>query len=373
MLQNKIYQNFIIEILKSFFVILIGLSLIALTVRAVNFLELIVENGYSVATYFKYSLLNLFGLAPKFIPLSFLLSLSIFILKHLQDSEFIILYTSGVKKSIIVRIFFFVSVLILCFYLILSVFITPLALNKSRQILSNQNFNSFLPTIRTQQFSDSFKGFVFFVEKKVKNEVRNIFLVDRGKNFKNLSSNNAEVSSTTIIAKTGIIEDKKIFLFNGKIINSKNDLTDEIVSFEQLTVNLDNLATTTIKQPKIQETSTFALLDCLIAQNQDTKFCNKESKKEILPTLNRRIIIPFYIPVISLICCFLLIKKNKKSLQKISVFVFSLIILLFTEIAVRYTGLNNLLMIAFICLPFFLIFSMYLMLIRNFTKENKFT
>ena len=162
MLQNKIYQNFIIEILKSFFIILFGLSVIALTVRAVNFLELIVENGYSVAPYFKYSLLNLFGLAPKFIPLSFLLSLSIFILKHLQDSEFIILYTSGVKKSIIVRIFFFVSVLILCFYLILSVFITPLALNKSRQILSNQNFNSFLPTIRTQQFSDSFKGFVFF-------------------------------------------------------------------------------------------------------------------------------------------------------------------------------------------------------------------
>ncbi len=373
MLQNKIYQNFIIEILKSFFVILIGLSLIALTVRAVNFLELIVENGYSIGTYFQYSLLNLFGLAPKFIPLSFLLALSIFILRHLQDSEFIILYTSGVKKNIIVKIFFFVSVLILCFYLVLSIIVTPLALNKSRQILSNQNFNSFLPTIRTQQFTDSFKGFIFFVEKKVNNEVQNIFLLDNGKNFKNLSSNNAEVNATAIIAKTGIIEDKKIFLFNGKIINSKNDLTDEIVSFEQLTVNLDNLATNTIKQPKIQETSTFTLLDCLISHNQDSKFCNKEFKKEILPTLNRRIVIPFYIPVISLICCFLLIKKNKKSLQKISVFISSFIILLFTEIAVRYTGLNSFLMITFICLPFFLILTIYTILIRNFSNENKFT
>ena len=58
MLQNKIYQNYIIEVLKTFLVILFGLSTIALTVRAVNFLDLIVESGYSVAIYFQYSFLN---------------------------------------------------------------------------------------------------------------------------------------------------------------------------------------------------------------------------------------------------------------------------------------------------------------------------
>ena len=72
MVQNKIYQNFFIEIFKTFLMILFGLSLIALTARAVSFLDLIVENGYPVATYFQYSLLNLFGIAPKFIPLAFL-------------------------------------------------------------------------------------------------------------------------------------------------------------------------------------------------------------------------------------------------------------------------------------------------------------
>ena len=102
MLQNKIYQNFLKEIFKTFFVILFGLSIIALAVRAVSFLDLIVNNGYPVTTYFQYSLLNLFGIAPKFIPLSFLLALTSFILKHQQDSEFIILWTSGVKKISIV-------------------------------------------------------------------------------------------------------------------------------------------------------------------------------------------------------------------------------------------------------------------------------
>ena len=72
MLQNKIYQNYLIEIFKTLITILFSLTLIAWTVRAVNFLDLIVDSGYPVSTYFAYSLLNLFGLIPKFIPISFL-------------------------------------------------------------------------------------------------------------------------------------------------------------------------------------------------------------------------------------------------------------------------------------------------------------
>ena len=167
MLQNKIYQNFIKEILKTFFVILFGLTIIAWTVRAVNFLDLIVENGYSITTYFQYSALNLLGILTKFIPLSFLLSLIIFIIKKIQEKEFTILWTSGIKKLTLVNLFFVVSIFILFLYLIFSTFITPMALQKSRSLLNEENFNSFLPTIRIQQFSDSFEGFTFFVEKKI--------------------------------------------------------------------------------------------------------------------------------------------------------------------------------------------------------------
>ena len=167
MLQNKIYQNFLIEIAKNFIVILFGLSIIALTVRAINFLELIVDSGYPIITYFKYSFLNLFGIAPKFIPLAFLLSLMIFILKHVQNSEFVILWTSGVKKIKIVNLFFILSVLISVFYLFFSIFFTPFALNKSRLLLGNDQLNSFLPIVKTQQFTDSFEGFTFIVEKKL--------------------------------------------------------------------------------------------------------------------------------------------------------------------------------------------------------------
>ena len=70
MLQNKIYQNFSLEIVKTFIIILFGLSIIAWTVRAVNFLDLIIESGYSIFTYFQYSF-KFFGIATKFIPCPF--------------------------------------------------------------------------------------------------------------------------------------------------------------------------------------------------------------------------------------------------------------------------------------------------------------
>ena len=142
MLQNKIYLNFIKEILRSFLVILFGLTLIAWTVRAVNFLDLIVESGYSVSTYFQYSILNLFGILTKFIPLAFLLSLMIFIVKQIQEKEFLILWTSGVKKIKIINLFFFISIFVLMFYLVFSTLITPLALNESRTIIRQNNFDN---------------------------------------------------------------------------------------------------------------------------------------------------------------------------------------------------------------------------------------
>ena len=372
MLQNKIYLNFIKEISKTFLVVLLGLSLIALTVRAVSFLELIVENGYPVGTYFKYSLLNLFGIAPKFIPLSFLISLTIFILKHLQDGEFIILWVSGVKKIQLVNLFFFMSVFVLIIYLIFSSFLTPMALNKSRKLLGQDQLNSFLPTIRAQQFSDSFKGFTFFVDKKIEKEIQNIFLFDKGNNLKNLSPNISKASSTTIIAKNGIVEKKKLILFSGQIISSQKDTNkDQVIKFEQLNVDLGKLSTSTIKQPKIQETSTFKLLKCFKIFSSQNENCKEDFKKEIIPNLIRRTVLPLYIPIIALICSLLLIKSRKIYFNKMSIFSYSFALLLFIELAIRFTGLNVFMKLFFISFPFFLISVFYLFLINKFAKETK--
>ena len=140
--KTKIYLNFTIEIFKIFLIVLFGLSMIALTVRAVNFLDLIVDSGY-LYLFISIFTFELTWNIVKFIPLSFLISLSVFILKHSQDNEFIILWTSGVKKLSNCKFIYFYIVYCSNYSFIIFDFLTPSLLNKSRSILNDNNFNSF--------------------------------------------------------------------------------------------------------------------------------------------------------------------------------------------------------------------------------------
>ena len=59
--------------------------------------------------------------------------------------------------------------------------------------------------------------------------------------------------------------------------NSKN----EIIKFEQLNINLENLQPGTITQPKLQETSTFKLIQCMNNSiEEDVGYCRESAKKE---------------------------------------------------------------------------------------------
>ena len=217
-----------------------------------------------------------------------------------------------------------------------------------------------------------FESLTLIVEKKINNKIQSIFLHDSGNNLKNLSSNSSEIQETTIISENGIVEKNKMILFNGQIISAKKNSNNEIIKFEQLNIDLGNLNTMTIKEPKIQETSTFVLLGCLFKKKIESAYCNKEFKKEILTTLNRRrIILPLYIPVIALVSALLLIKSERIYFNRVSVFLYSFTILLFTELAVRLTGKNDFILFSFIIMPFILMSILYFTLNFLFTKESK--
>ena len=372
MLQNKIFYNYLIEIFKTFLLILFGLSLIALTIRAVNFLDLIVENGYPTSIYFSYSFLNLFGLFPKFIPLSFLIAIFLFIYRHIENSEFLILWTSGLKKINLVNLFFNSSLIVLSFYLIFSIYITPLMLNKSRQLLANDKYNSILPTLKTNEFNDSFKNLIIFVEEKFENKVKNVFIQDNGNYLKKLTPNSSKNQITNIIANEGIVQKKELFLINGQIISfNKQSKKNEIIKFDQLGINFLDIDTNQIKQPKIQETSTNELFKCVFKNELNNNFCNNESKKEIIPALNRRLSLPLYIPVISLLCSLLIMKSKKIYYKKSIIFSYCFVLLVIIELCIKYTGLNYITQIIFLIIPFILSVFLYIFLNGTFSKEYK--
>lgn len=161
-------------------------------------------------------------------------------------------------------------------------------------------------------------------------------------------------------------------MINGQIISTKHNDETDIVKFEELNIDLSELNSFTIKKPKVQETNTLALLNCFKkGSNLILKYCREDFKKELYPVLNRRLVLPFYIPIISLLCSFLLIKSKNKYFNKFSIFCYCFLILLFAELSVRYTGLSSSIRISFFILPIVLTLVFYSLLTYRFSKEFK--
>ena len=317
MFSNKIYRHFFGELSKYFFLVLFTLSIIVWAVQAVNFLDLIVEDGHAVSVYLNYSLLNISKILTKFIPLSFLLALFLTILKFEEDREFMILWTAGLNKMNVVNFFLMVSILVTVLQLVFAAVINPNVLNYSRGLIRSSNLDFVSSIIKTNQFNDTVEGLTIYIQEKDENDLmKNIFIRDDNQVLKGLESSK-DASNLTIYAKTGKIEKRGsnyLSLENGTIQTQNKDEDIQSINFKKTRLLLQGMKTKGIIQPKIQETSSQILMQCLFIENEKTQLLNcpkKKSKIDTLAEINRRFGMPLYIPFIASLCSFLLISRNE--------------------------------------------------------------
>ena len=128
-MKNKIYTYFFLEFCRYFIIILFAVSAIVWTVQAVNFLDLVTNDGHAFNVYFTFSALGIPKIITKLIPFSFLVAIILTLLKLEKDNELIILWTSGLNKIKIVNLILRISILILVIQIILASAITPTFLN----------------------------------------------------------------------------------------------------------------------------------------------------------------------------------------------------------------------------------------------------
>ena len=384
MLSNKIYKHFFLELSKYFFLVLFTFSAIVWAVQAVNFLDLIVEDGHAVSLYLKYSLLNIPKILTKFIPLSFLLALVLTILKFDSENELIILWTSGLNKIKIINFFLKIALIVTLIQLFLAAFINPNVLNYSRSLIKNSDLDLISSTIKTNVFNDTLEGLTMYVEEK--NELgimKNVFIRDDAHRLSAIE-NQEKTESLTIFAKRGRLnsETKNSLILENGVIHSENKSKEiQVIKFKKTELFFDNLKTKSIIYPKIQETSSKILLNCffkktthnLLKGHQDLKCQTEEERVEILAEINRRFGMPLYIPLLALLSSFLLISREEskvKSWYKYFYFGLAFIILITAEILVRYSGKSLTHGLFYYLLPFLCVPVVYIELVRRFYYEN---
>ena len=372
-MKNKIYRYFFSEFIRYFTVTLFALTSIIWTIQAVNFLDLVTDDGHAFRIYLFYSFLTIPKKITKLIPFSFLIASILTILKLEKDNELIILWTSGLNKIRIVNLIFYISLIIMLFQLLMSTFITPKTLNISRKLLKNSELQFVSSLLKEKQFNDTLKGLTIFVDKKnYDGTYENIFIRDEGKLLTQVSS-----GSSTIFAKSGYVneDEKSLILFNGNIQRTEPDKSVSIVKFEKTSLNLSGLSTKSISEPKIQETSTIQILRCLQSKNIILHNCNptKKTRMDTKIEINKRFGMPFYIPLLALICCFLLDSRRDRKIYNLNKYIYffvGFIILEAAEISVRYSGISWDHTFMYYLVPAGMIPLLYFILIRKFKYEN---
>ena len=373
-MKKTIYKYFFYEFVIYFTVTLFALAAVVWTVQAVNYLDLVTEDGHAFITYFYYSLLTLSKVLTKLIPFCFLTAIILTIIKFERDNELIVLWTSGLNKIHVVNLIFRISVLVMLLQLLLTNIFNPTLLNFSRTLLKNSQLQFIPSLLKEKQFNDAVDGLTIFIEKKDENQIyKNIFIRDDGK----ILSKIAGSSSSTIFAKSGHMseDEKNLILYNGNIQKLNEDGGVSIIQFQKTTLNLSGISTKSISEPKMQETPTMQILRCLTQNNTARHNCD-DSKKSMMDTkieINKRFGMPIYIPLISLISCFLLTsRKDKKMfyLNKYIYFFIGVLILVLAEIMVRYSGISWNHTIIYYLLPIGTAPLFYLALIRAFKYEN---
>ena len=379
MLKNKIYNYLATEIAKSFIIILFAFTAIAWTVKAVNFLDLMVEDGYGIGIYLKYAIINITSIITRFIPLAFLLSVIIAIIRFERQQELLILWTVGISKIKIVNLLFFLAVIVTIFQIFFAILITPTALNKSRSLLRETSLKEISSIIKSNAFSDSFQNVTFYVDKKnEKGEMINIFIRDNTNILSTIVSESEGTNNTTIVAEKGVINNYKLILFDGIIQTQNNIGKIKNIEFKKTELSIDSFVTRTIIEPKIQETSTILLLKCLFKKNNlniITSNCPfDKNKKDVIENLSRRIGMPFYIPLVSLFASFLLIKSKNKKFNFLNRYIYFLIgffILIFAEIMVRFSGLSTTNFVIYFLFPILLMPTIYYSLMKSMLSEHQ--
>jgi len=341
-MKKILFRKILLDCLKFFLLTILGVSTIVWVFQAVNYLDIMVEDGRNYSVYFNYTILIFPKIISKIYPFALFLSFYYVLSKYEKNNELLIFWNHGISQLQVINFFLKASFALMIIQILLLTFLVPKTQDMARSILRNSNINFYDNFLKPKKFNDVIKNVTMYTEKKTLNgTLENIYI----KKFSN--ANEFEI----LLARTGVIKNKNnkqvLTLFNGQNIKSKNNNIDSF-TFSEFDFNLSSLQSNTTTYKKTQENSSISLINCFKNLNSNDKKNNQISKIEncsiqnlssISQELYKRMIIPLYIPTLVLAVLILIIisRGNLNYLKlKSLIFILGIFIIVFSEMSLRF-------------------------------------
>ena len=369
-MKKMLFRKLLVDYLSFFLIALLSSSIVVWVFQAVNYLDIMIEDGRDYTIYINYSLLNFPKILSKLFP--FVLFFSIFHItsKFESNNELIILWNFGVTKIELINFIFRFSLILMMIQIIFSSLIIPKSQDMARSFLRTSTVNFFGNFIKPQRFNDTIKNVTIYSEKKdIEGNLYNLYLK------KQLDKNNFQIT----YAKKGVFKEFNnipvLVLYDGATITGKNDKITNF-SFSKSDFPLNNFKSNATTYKKTQELSSFQLFQCLqflktkknIKIKKKIENCTIKNLQNIYKELYKRFIIPFYIPLLVLIP-FLLVLSSKENANysklKTITFLIGLFFIIFSETTIKLISTTYLKNFVISLMPFLLLIFLYLIFFKK--------
>jgi len=378
-MKKILFRKLLSDCLSFFFITLFSASIIIWVFQAVNFLDIMIEDGRDYLVYINYSLLNFPKIVSRVLPFVFFFSFFYVITKYELNNELIIFWNFGVNKFEFFNFFFKFSILLVIFQIVLVAVIVPKAQDTARSFLRSSSVNILENFIKEKKFNDTIKGVTIYSDSKGDDgSLNNIYL----------KKQNTKQNFQITYAKKGILKkinnNQILELFNGETISVINNRTTRF-KFSKSDFNFQNLETNTTTYIKTQEVRTDKLLKCYLRLEKISLFnintndiiitnCLPANLNNVLKELYKRIIVPFYLSILMMVLLFLTL-KSKENINylryRILIFLFGIITLIGSEMTLKFITNNLIDNLMIMAIPLFLVILLYLIFFTYLAIEKQ--
>ena len=380
-MKKILFRKLLFDCLIFFSITLISASIIIWVFQAVNFLDIMVEDGRDYLVYINYSLLNFPKIITRIFPFALFFSFSYVLSKYELNNELMILWNFGINKIHLINFFLIFSFLLMIIQILLTTYLVPKSQNISRQLLKSSNVDFFESFIKPKKFNDNIEGLTIYSdEKDEQGNLKNIYLK------KETGEGNFQITYSKSGYFKSVGGSKILILNNGETINSINNKLSNF-NFTQSELSLAQLDSGIVKVDKIQETSTHNLIDCLerylnydfvnkkSISGRKIQNCTIENLDNVYKEIYKRLIIPFYIPVLILIsACLILYSKESinYSRYRLVMFLIGLLTIIFSETTLKFVQNTFVLNVKLVFIPLIILTILYLLILIKTQKIKGF-
>ena len=140
-MKKILFRKLLFDCLIFFTITLLSSSIIIWVFQAVNFLDIIVEDGRNYLVYLNFSLLNFPKVLSKLLPFVLFISFLYMIGKYELNNELIIFWNFGINKIDLINFFIKFSFIIMLFQILLTAIIVPKSQDMARSFLRTSSIN----------------------------------------------------------------------------------------------------------------------------------------------------------------------------------------------------------------------------------------